>query len=116
MTGGTVFISYAREDSRHAERLYMDFRQSEIDAWLDTRRLLPGQNWRREIHQAIRAAKYFIALVSEHSVGKRGFVQAEMKRALNVFAEVPAGQIFIIPVRLDGVLSSRRRTSGFKLD
>lgn len=96
-----VFISYAREDARHAERLYMDLRRNQIDAWLDTRCLLPGQNWRREITKVIRESAYFIALISKNSVNKRGVVQSEMKRAFEVLSEVPAHHTFLIPVRLD---------------
>jgi hypothetical protein len=96
-----VFISYAREDARHAERLYMDLRSNEVDAWLDTRCLLPGQNWKREITKVIRESAYFVALISKNSVNKRGVVQTEMKRAFEVLSEVPSHQIFLIPVRLD---------------
>jgi len=101
MDSSVVFISYAREDARHAERLYMDLRAAEINAWLDTRCLLPGQNWKREITRVIRGAAYFIALISQHSLNKRGVVQSEIRRALQVMAEVPVDQIFLIPVRLD---------------
>lgn len=101
MSKKTVFISYAREDTRHAERLYMDLRQAGIDAWLDTKCILPGQDWRRETRKVIREAAYFIALISEYSLNKRGFVQSEIKRALEVLSELPSNQIFLIPVRLD---------------
>lgn len=104
MTKNSVFISYAREDARYAERLYMDLRAREIDAWLDTRRLLPGQNWRSEISRAIRGSRYFMALISTHSLSKRGVVQTEMKRAIQVMSEMPSDQIFLVPVRLDECL------------
>ncbi|NVJ64059.1 MAG: TIR domain-containing protein [Flavobacteriaceae bacterium] len=97
----TVFISYAREDAARAERLYMDLRKANIDAWLDTKNLLPGQNWKREITKAIKNSAYFLALISERSVNKRGVVQKELKQALNVLEEVPSHHIFLIPVRLD---------------
>jgi hypothetical protein len=97
----TVFLSYAREDLDAAERLYMDLRRAEIDAWMDKKNLLPGQNWEHEIRKAIRGARYFLALVSKVSVGKRGFVQREMRLAMDVLDEVPIDQIFLIPVRLD---------------
>lgn len=97
----TVFISYAREDAAKAERLYMDLRKADINAWLDTKSLLPGQNWEKEISKAIKNSAYFLALISERSVNKRGVVQKELKKALNVLQEVPSHQIFLIPVRLD---------------
>ena len=102
MARDTVFISYAREDARYAERLYKDLRVAGVDAWLDTKRLLPGQDWELEISQAIREASFFIALISERALSKRGFVQSEMKKALKVLDEVPSGQAFLIQVRLDG--------------
>jgi len=34
-------------------------------------------------------------------VAKRGYVQREMKLALDMWEEVPEGQIFAIPIRLD---------------
>ena len=98
----TVFISYAREDASSAERLYMDLRKANIDAWLDTKCLLPGQNWKREISKAIKNSAYFLALISKRSVNKRGVVQKELKQALDVLQEIPSHHIFLIPVRLDG--------------
>jgi hypothetical protein len=97
----TIFISYAREDASRAERLYMDLRKSNVDAWLDTKCLLPGQNWKKEISKAIRSSAYFLALISERSINKRGVVQKELKQALEVLQEVPSHHIFLIPVRLD---------------
>jgi TIR domain-containing protein/stringent starvation protein B len=98
-----VFLSYAREDFETAERLYMDLRRAEIDVWMDKKSLLPGQNWEHEIRKAIRAADHFLALISTTSVQKRGFVQREMRTALDVLDEVPTGQIYLIPVRIDDV-------------
>lgn len=97
-----VFISYAREDQAWAERLYMDLRRHEVDAWLDIRRLPPGSDWKREIRHAIRTSRYFLLLLSKHSITKRGFIQREIKEALDARKEVPTGEIFLLPVRLDG--------------
>jgi TIR domain len=98
----TVFISYARQDSDAALRLYEDLRtRTELKPWLDKKDLLPGQNWDIEIRKAIKNSRYFIALFSSTSVQKRGYVQKEFKRALDVLEEFPEGEIFAIPVRLD---------------
>lgn len=96
-----VFISYAREDKRIAERLYMDLRRNNLNAWLDTKCLLPGQNWRNEIETVINECAFFILLISNFSTNKRGFVQKEIKTAFNVLEEVPSNKIFLIPVKLD---------------
>ena len=38
---------------------------------------------------------------SSGSVKKKGYVQAVLKKALEVAEEIPEGDIFIVPVRLD---------------
>jgi hypothetical protein len=96
-----VFISYAREDRVWAERIYMDLRKQEINAWIDVRCLPAGANWKLEIKKAIRKSKYFILLLSKNSINKRGFVQNEIKEAIDVVKELPKGSIFLIPTRLD---------------
>lgn len=96
-----VFISYAREDQSWAERLYMDLRKLEINVWLDIRSLSAGANWKFEIKKAIRNSRHFILLLSKNSITKRGFVQKEIKEALDVLQEFPKGAIYLIPARLD---------------
>jgi hypothetical protein len=96
-----IFISYAREDREYAERLYMDLRKEELNAWIDTRCLPAGSNWKIEIPKKIKECKYFILLISKHSINKRGYVQKEIKEGLATLELIPRNQIFIIPVRLD---------------
>ncbi|NTW20958.1 MAG: TIR domain-containing protein [Nostocales cyanobacterium W4_Combined_metabat2_030] len=96
-----VFLSYARENSDIAERLYMSLREKEINVWLDSKCLKPGVNWKLEINNVIKNARYYILLISKHSINKRGFVQKEIREALDILQEFPRNQIFIIPVRID---------------
>jgi hypothetical protein len=95
------FISYAHEDAVTAKRLYTDLASAGANPWLDSEKLLGGQDWEGAIRKAIREATHFIALISKNSVNKRGFVQKELRHALEVLAEFPPNQIFLIPVRLD---------------
>ena len=97
-----VFISYARQDSDAAQRLYNNLTSgTNLKPWLDTKDLLPGQTWNLEIRKAIKKSRYFIALFSSTSVQKRGYIQKEFKFALDVLDEFPEGEIFAIPVRLN---------------
>ncbi len=98
---GKIFISYAREDSGVAGRLYDDLKQNQLDPWLDTKDLLPGERWKDRIRQAIEESKYFIAVLSNNSVNKRGFIQRELHQALQLLEEFPPGSIFLIPARID---------------
>ncbi len=96
-----VFISYAREDSEIADRLYNDLEKAGVSPWIDRKNILPGQNFKDTIHDAIRNSSYFIALLSSKSVSKKGFVQKEFKTAIEILEKFPPNEIFIIPVRID---------------
>lgn len=97
-----VFISYAKEDYEIAKKLYDDLkRYSYISTWLDTEAILPGQNWKVTISQAIEDSSYFLALLSSKSLSKKGFVQKELKIALDILDEFPLSKTFIIPIRLE---------------
>lgn len=96
-----VFISYAREDQDQAGRLYDDLKKAGADPWLDKENILAGQNWKTSIGRALRDSDYVILMLSAHSVSKRGYVQVEMKRALDLLDEFPPDDIFVIPARLD---------------
>jgi len=96
-----VFISYAREDREVATRIYTLLRGAGCDPWLDTEDLRAGQKWRPAITRAIREAKFFLALISPRSLGKRGYVQWELGEALDVLKKVPENDIFLVPARLE---------------
>lgn len=96
-----VFLSYAREDLALAKKVCDDLIAQGVQVWMDENDLLVGQNWRNEITRAIRESDYFMALLSSNSLSKRGFVQKEMKMAVDILEEYPPDQIFILPVRLD---------------
>jgi hypothetical protein len=96
-----VFISYAREDEKEATRLFYDLQRHNISAWFDKKSILAGQNWREAIRKAIRECDYFIAILSNRSVSKRGFIQKEIKEAIDILGEFPENAIFLIPVRID---------------
>lgn len=99
-----VFISYAREDFKMANRLHNDLTRLGYSPWLDKKNLLGGQNWKAEISKAIKDSIAFIAVISKTSVSKAGFVQRELRYAFDVLRELPANQIYIVPVRLDAVV------------
>lgn len=95
------FISYAREDRDTASRLYRHLRDNGAQPWLDLEELLGGQDWKHAITRAIAESSHFIALISAHSVNKQGFVQKELRQALDILETFPPGDVFVIPVRID---------------
>jgi hypothetical protein len=97
----TVFISYAHEDARFAERLYQDLKNAGLIPWRDKDAIRPGENWKIAIRRAIKNNRYFIPLFSSNSVEKIGYIQKEFKYAIDNYDKFPESQIYIIPARLD---------------
>lgn len=96
-----VFIAYGKEDQQLALRLYERLNRAGLGAWMDVRKLLPGQNWPRAIEAAIEASDFFLACFSSRSVRKRGGFQSEIRYALDCARQMPLDEIYIVPVRLD---------------
>lgn len=104
-----VFISYAREDALFAERIARDLLRSNQTVWFDKYDLAPGQDWRSAITDAIENSDVFIAILSSTSVDKKGFVQKELRIALEIVDLLPEGRIFIIPIRIEACSVPSRR-------
>lgn len=104
-----VFLSYAKEDREYAIKIRNDLEKSGIGVWFDEYDLLPGKHWKDEIAKTIKNATYFLALLSKHSVGKRGFVQNELKIALDTMDSIAPSEIFIVPVRIDKCIPLQER-------
>ena len=96
-----VFIAYVKEDHEAAERLYGGVEAAGFSPWMDTSKLLPGQNWPRAIEAAIESSAFFVPCFSTRSVNKRGGFQAEIRYAMDCARRVPLEEIFVLPVRLD---------------
>ena len=94
-----VFLSYAKEDSEVAERLYDALTLLGARPWMDSHDLIPGQDWKREIRSAIQRSDFVILLLSQRSVSKQGFVQREIREALEVYETLPEGRVYLIPAR-----------------
>ena len=96
-----IFLAHASEDKPQVRQLYQRLREAGYRPWMDEEDLIPGQNWQDEITRAIKRSDIFIACFSSRSVIKQGDVQREFRLALNKLAEMPAGEIYLIPLKLD---------------
>lgn len=96
-----VFLCHASGDKPAVIKLYEQLIKDGIDAWLDKEKLIAGQDWQFEIPKAVRNSDVVIVCLSSQSVTKEGFVQKEIKLALDAADEKPDGTIFIVPARLE---------------
>ncbi len=96
-----VFLCHASGDKPAVHALYRRLVAEGVDAWLDQEKLLPGQDWRLEIPRAVHDADVVVICFSKNSITKEGYVQKEIKFALDLADEKPEGTIFLIPARLE---------------
>jgi hypothetical protein len=96
-----VFLCHSSDDKPAVRQLYRRLLNESIDPWLDEEKLLPGQDWQFEIWKAVRSSDIVIACFSRGSITKDGFVQKEIKYALDLADEKPEGTLFLIPVKLE---------------
>lgn len=96
-----VFLCHTSTDKLAVQDLYKQLVSDGIDAWLDKEKLQPGQKWQDEIPKAIRNSDIVIVCLSKNSTSKDGYVQKEIKFALDVADEKAEGSIYVIPARLE---------------
>ena len=106
-----VFLCHASADKPAVRNLYRRLIHHGVAPWLDEEQLLPGQVWQQEIPAEVRNADVVIVCLSKSSITKEGYVQKEIRVALDVADEKPPGTIFIIPARLEGGLTLPQRLS-----
>ncbi len=104
-----VFLCHSSADKPAVRELCQKLRaESWIKPWLDEEELYPGQDWNLEIEKAIEATDVIIVCLSKNSITKEGYVQREIRIALDYADYKPEGTLFIIPVRLEDCEPPRR--------
>lgn len=96
-----VFLCHAHEDKAAVRDLYARLLADRFQPWLDEEDLIPGQDWQQEIPRAVRRSHVVVVCLSSRSVNKAGYLQKEIKFALDVLDEQPEGMIFVVPARLE---------------
>jgi hypothetical protein len=96
-----IFLSYARKDKDAVDKLYRDLTNSNCLPWQDDKDITGGENFELAIAREVDNSDFFIACLSTNSVNREGYIQKELKWALDKWEEKPGNAIYIIPVRLD---------------
>lgn len=96
-----IFLSYAREDKSQVDKLYEELSKAGYAAWQDTRRIVIGVPLKKTIRKAIKESDFFMPCLSINSCDKEGFIQREIKQALDIWQEKNSNTVYILPVRLD---------------
>lgn len=97
-----VFLCHTAHDKPLVRDVYIRL-ESEgwIDPWLDEEKLLAGLEWGIQIEKAVESTDAVIVFLSAQALTKEGYVQKELRLALDLALYKPENSIFIIPLRLD---------------
>lgn len=99
-----IFISYAREDAARVRAIYDKLTAAGFCPWLDREHILPGQKWEPIIKHELKRSDFVLVCLSSLSINKRGFLQKEIRQALEQVEEKLEEDIYLIPARLDDCL------------
>jgi TIR domain-containing protein len=96
-----LFLCHSSGDKPVVRELYRRLKSDGVDPWFDEEDLFPGQDWEEEITAAVRSCHAIAVCLSQRAITREGYMQKEIRFALDVAEEKPEGTIFIIPVRLE---------------
>lgn len=96
-----IFFSYANQDQTRVIPYHDALKRSSFNVWLDCKQIKPGQNWDFEIKRALEKSSLVIVFLSKFSIERRGYVQRELKLALDKLSEKLIDDIYIIPILLE---------------
>lgn len=96
-----VFLCHAHIDQVDVHKLYHRIVKDGINAWLDTEKLQPGQDWEYEIRKAIVGSDIVIVCLSRAFNKQHGYRHEELRIALEKALVLDNDDIFIIPARLE---------------
>jgi len=96
-----VFLCYTKPDKPKVKNLYDSLIRDGVKTFFDSEDLLAGENWRAKIHKEMRNSDAIIVCLTKRSRTKEGFIQTEIKLALDIAKEKPSEAIFLIPARLE---------------
>jgi formylglycine-generating enzyme required for sulfatase activity len=96
-----IFLCHSSGDKPEVRKLYQRLSSDGFEPWLDEEDLLPGQKWKVEIPKAVKTSDVVIVCLSHKAINKSGYVQKEIKFALDKADEQPEGTISLIPLKLE---------------
>ena len=98
MSVPTIFLSYSHADADWRDRLVrhlrIPFKQELLEFW-DDRKIGAGDDWRREIQQALARADAAILLVSASSMGSDFILDIEVPQLISRNAARKACFLFL---------------------
>ncbi|MFB9309335.1 hypothetical protein BJY17_001203 [Agromyces hippuratus] len=103
MPADHVFISYISEDSELIDELQGALEAADFIVWRDKDKLWPGDDWQREIRDAIRSGSFVFLACFSSNLAKRdkSYQFEELTLAAEEYRTRPPGAAWLMTARLD---------------
>ena len=101
---GAVFLSYCKEDREAVAAIRAQLEAANVDTWMDETALEPGDEFQRVIHENIRAASFFVAVISkslDNPDKPSRFIWREWKWAEDINLERRKDDRYLQPLVID---------------
>ncbi|SRR5579871_344821 len=95
-----VFVCFSFTNKDRVEYYCKRLERDGLWVWRSYKYLLPGENWKDQIEEALRASDIVLVFVSE-DFQNTGYKHAELELALEIAKEKPRGTVFIVPIRIE---------------
>lgn len=95
-----LFLFHEPIDRTAVREIYLRLIEDGVDAWLVKERILPGQDWKEEIHQAIQEADGVVVCIAGR-LNQLDSRQREVWAAFDSLIEQLDDTKLVIPVRLE---------------
>ena len=100
---GAVFLSYASQDAKAAQKICGALRAGGVGVFLDQSELRGGDAWDQRIRHEICDCALFIPIVSQHTQERlEGYFRREWKLAIDRTHDIAEQKPFLVPVVVDG--------------
>ncbi len=95
-----IFISYPSEQHSLAYKINELLLSIGLNVFFDKDGIAVGQDWEGVINENLEKVDAVILICSEEINSKRGIIQKEVKKILEIIERLPIGEQFLFPIRV----------------
>src|SRR5688500_8250612 len=97
-----VFVSYASQDAKAAQRIAEALRIAGVEVWFDQSELVGGDAWDQKIRRQIKECALFLPVISAATQARtEGYFRREWKLAVERTHDMADHVAFLVPVVID---------------
>jgi DNA-binding LytR/AlgR family response regulator len=96
-----VFLCHSADAAEPVRRLHARLVADGVPCWLAAVDARPDRDPAQEVVAAVQRSRYVLACVSRRSITERGYLDEQLRAAVDAADGQPEGATFLVPVRLE---------------